>query len=178
LTLIVPAKKSLIPSRVRNGLSTVGFRIPNHPLTKEVIKQVGPVVAPSANLSGKPSTTLRKHIEKDFGENFPVLDGGESVKGVESTIIGYYDERWYFLRKGSLPLYKIEEILGYELESKKSPSSSLDHYRIEAKVLLGKELYKTPKEAILGFKERSYKKLANSSEKSCNLPRRRKRAFV
>ena len=71
-------------------------------------------MAPSANLSGCPSSTCREHVEEDFTEEFPVLDGGPCSEGVESTIL--YDERegrFEIVRLGAITQETLSEYLGY-----------------------------------------------------------------
>ncbi|HEY4832803.1 MAG TPA: L-threonylcarbamoyladenylate synthase, partial [Waddliaceae bacterium] len=94
LTLVLKAKSKLIPASVSAGLETTALRVPKHPLTLKVLEEVGPLVMPSANLSGNPSATRAEHVEMDFGEEFPVLDGGACCLGVESTVLIYRNGRW------------------------------------------------------------------------------------
>jgi len=89
LTLVAPANPLKVPRLVRAGLPTVAFRIPQHSLTLQVLQKTGPLVMPSANLSGRPSATLPGHVENDFGQSFPVVDGGPCSQGLESTILIY-----------------------------------------------------------------------------------------
>ena len=87
LTLILP-KKDSVPNEVTGGLSTVGVRIPDHPLTRRLIEKHGtPLAAPSANKFGKTSPTCADHILVDHNHTVPVLDGGSCNVGVESTIL-------------------------------------------------------------------------------------------
>jgi len=87
LTLILP-KKASVPKEVTGGLTTVGIRIPNHSLTRELIEKNGiPLAAPSANKFGKTSPTCAEHILIDHNHTVPVLDGGPCTVGVESTIL-------------------------------------------------------------------------------------------
>ncbi len=87
LTLILP-KKDSVPPEVTGGLSTVGVRIPDHPLTRQLIETHGtPLAAPSANKFGKTSPTCADHILVDHNHTVPVLDGGSCIVGVESTIL-------------------------------------------------------------------------------------------
>ena len=87
LTLILP-KKDSVPNEVTGGLSTVGVRIPDHPLTRRLIEKHGtPLAAPSANKFGKTSPTCADHILIDHNHTVPVLDGGSCNVGVESTIL-------------------------------------------------------------------------------------------
>ena len=87
LTLILP-KKNTVPNEVTGGLTTVGVRIPDHPLTRQLIEKHGtPLAAPSANKFGKTSPTCAEHILIDHNYTVPVLDGGPCSVGVESTIL-------------------------------------------------------------------------------------------
>ena len=87
LTLILP-KKDSVPTEVTGGLTTVGVRIPDHPLTRQLIEIHGtPLAAPSANKFGKTSPTCADHILIDHNHTVPVLDGGPCTVGVESTIL-------------------------------------------------------------------------------------------
>ena len=87
LTLILP-KKDSVPTEVTGGLTTVGVRIPNHALTRELIEKHGtPLAAPSANKFGKTSPTCADHILIDHNHSSRALDGGPCTVGVESTIL-------------------------------------------------------------------------------------------
>jgi len=86
LTLVLPKKKGVLDA-ITAGLDTVAVRMPNHRQCLNLLQKTGPLVAPSANLSGTPSPTKAKHVLSDFGENFPVLDGGDCTIGLESTVL-------------------------------------------------------------------------------------------
>lgn len=148
LTLIVK-KRAVIPSIVSAGLETIALRLPAHSLAQRLIEEVGePLVAPSANLSGKPSSTTAEHVIEDFeGKIAAVLDGGACQVGIESTVIDLRDEkRPVLLRPGSITQQEIETILGYGIAlfdgSKPSPSPGMRyrHYAPKAKVHLFSEL--------------------------------------
>lgn len=166
MTLILPVKTHLIPPIVRADLNTAGFRIPNHPLTLELLKETGPLVMPSANLSGRPSSTEPMHIEEDFGSQFPVLDGGLCEKGLESTILFFHTtDKWVILRLGSISPEEFIPVLGYSpqimnLSSNQkplSPGQTFRHYAPKAKLFFGEEgLYDAS--FVLGFRERHYPK--------------------
>lgn len=164
LTIVLPVHSQTIPSIVRAGLDTAGFRIPNHPLTLELMKEVGPLVMPSANLSGRPSATKVIHVEEDFGLDFPILDGGHCKNGIESTILYFKENRWQILRLGSLPAEEFEKILGYRpqvLEVRKEekplcPGQLFRHYAPKAKLILGE--CEGSISTILGFEEKDYPK--------------------
>lgn len=119
LTLVVPIKTSSIDNVIRAGLDTTGFRIPAHPMTLEVIKHCGPIVAPSANFSGKASPINAGEVENYFGKDFPVMDGGPTQHGVESTILVFENEQWKVSRQGAITKEQLEDVLGYIPESRK-----------------------------------------------------------
>src|SRR5262249_3302090 len=102
LTLVLPICTSQVPEKARAGLPTAGFRMPGDPLARALPERTGPLVMPSANLSGRPSATTPTHVETDFGHVFPVLDGGPSIGGLESTILYQVGERWQIIRQGAL----------------------------------------------------------------------------
>lgn len=76
MTLVLPVNIDAVPSIARAGLPTAAFRIPRHPLALQLLALTGPLVMPSANISGSPSATSVEHVEADFGDNFPILEGG------------------------------------------------------------------------------------------------------
>jgi L-threonylcarbamoyladenylate synthase len=104
LTLILPVHLDKISPIIRSGLPTVGFRIPKHPRLIELLDRFGPIVAPSANISGEEPAISAKEVELAFGSDFPVLDGGICEKGVPSTILAFQDQKWTVLREGAIPL--------------------------------------------------------------------------
>lgn len=163
LTLVIPIDPKTVPEKVRAHLHTQAFRIPAHPLTRALLKKTGPLVAPSANLSGKPSSVTHAHVETDFGNDFPVLDGGECQKGVESTILVFQEGKWYLGRLGALSAHLFQPILGYvpeELIGKKPlcPGQMYRHYAPKAHLHLGGDF--SSAENILGFSDRKYPKHA------------------
>ncbi len=165
LTLILPAKDS-VPFLVRAGLPTVAIRMPNHAPTLSLIRETGPLVAPSANLSGRPSSTSAAHVEEDFGKEFPVFEEEGAEKGVESTILIYLDGGWKITRLGALSREEIEAVLKApvnQLEKSErtfSPGQHFRHYSPKASLHLGSE-YRQEAPTVLGFSERSY---ANAKE--------------
>lgn len=88
LTIILP-KKDTVPFETTGGLDTVAIRCPSHPVANAIIKAAGiPVAAPSANISGKPSTTAVEYVIEDFdGRVDMIIDGGACEIGLESTIV-------------------------------------------------------------------------------------------
>ena len=114
LTLILP-KNETIPDLVTSGLPFVGLRVPDHPLTLQLLKQLSfPLAAPSANPFGYVSPTTASHVEEQLGSKIPyILDGGPCEVGLESTIIMFEnDESPVILRLGGLSIESIENCIG------------------------------------------------------------------
>lgn len=112
LTLVFK-KKPIIPKEVSGGLDTVGIRIPSSEVARMVIQASGvPICAPSANLSGKPSSTLFKHVIDDFSGKVDIMiDGGQVDIGLESTVLDLTTPIPVLLRPGAITKKMIEEIL-------------------------------------------------------------------
>ncbi len=114
LTLILP-KKDVIPDLVTSGLPFVGLRVPDHPLTLQLLKALTfPLAAPSANPFGYVSPTSAQHVKDQFGDSIAyILDGGPCKVGIESTIVMFEDNKLpVILRLGGLSIEKIEECIG------------------------------------------------------------------
>ncbi len=113
LTLVLK-KQTGIPDMVTSGKDTVAVRVPDHPLTLKLLGQLNfPLAAPSANPFGSISPTSAEHVERYFGDSLKViLDGGECRKGIESTIVGFEDQKPVVYRLGSLSLEEIREKVG------------------------------------------------------------------
>ncbi len=141
LTVVLKRHPS-VPSIVSGGLDTIAVRMPSHPIAQQLIKAVGqPIVAPSANLSGKPSSTTAQHVIADFeGKIGAVIDGGPTEYGVESTVVSLISEPC-LLRLGAIPKAEIEQILGPLGEAtypgmRSSPGTRYRHYAPEAEIKL------------------------------------------
>ncbi|MBN2794342.1 MAG: threonylcarbamoyl-AMP synthase [Clostridia bacterium] len=113
ITLILQSKGVVAPN-VTAGLSTLGIRIPSHPIAKKLIELSGvPVAAPSANLSGKPSPTEGKHVVEDLtGRVDAIVIEEQSEHGLESTILDMTQEPPMLLRPGSVTREAIEAVIG------------------------------------------------------------------
>ena len=113
LTMVLPAKSN-VPKRTTGGLSTVGLRCPDCDVTREIIRLAGvPIAAPSANISGKPSTTTAEHVLHDHDGKIPlIVDGGPCRVGVESTIVDLTEERPRLLRPGGIGPEELLAVLG------------------------------------------------------------------
>ena len=117
LTLVLPKTKDCaVADLATAGLDTVAVRIPAHPVAREILRAFGgPVVAPSANLSGHVSPTTAAHVQSDLeGRIDLIVDGGAVAVGVESTIVGCFEEPM-LLRPGGLQRGEIERVLGRAL---------------------------------------------------------------
>lgn len=113
LTLVLP-KTDAVPELVTSGLSSVGIRIPDHELTRQVLRLANvPVAAPSANPFGRLSPTTAEHVQKQLGGRIDaILDGGPCRVGVESTILRVDGDQVIQLRPGGIPLEQIEALVG------------------------------------------------------------------
>jgi L-threonylcarbamoyladenylate synthase len=117
LTLVLPrATDCAVAELATAGLETIAIRIPSHPVARAILRAFGgPVVAPSANLSGHVSPTMAAHVQADLdGRIDLIVDGGPVAVGLESTIVGCFEEPM-LLRPGGLPREKIERVLGHAL---------------------------------------------------------------
>lgn len=141
LTLVLPAR---IDASLTAGLSTIAVRMPDNLIALDMIERLGrPVVAPSANRSGKPSPTLAAHVLDDFdGVIDAVVDGGSTVFGVESTVIDATGERLVLLRPGAFGVEQIGEagwpvalVTGSEA-MRRSPGTRYRHYAPRAPMVL------------------------------------------
>lgn len=113
MTLVLK-KSDKIPNIITAGKDTVAVRVPNHPLTLELLKQLPfPLAAPSANPFGSISPTKPEHVERYFKNKIKqVLDGGSCTNGIESTIIGFENDEPIIYRLGALALEDIEAVVG------------------------------------------------------------------
>jgi len=113
LTLILKKSKE-IPYEATGRLETVAVRMPAHPVALEFICLSETfIAAPSANKSGRPSPTKAEHVIRDFfGEIEAIIDSGETLFGIESTIINILTDPPTLLRPGAYPVELIENILG------------------------------------------------------------------
>lgn len=160
LTLIAPVFVDRIPEAARAGLTTAAFRMPSHPVLHELLEEISPLVAPSANLSGRPSATSAEHVENDFGNTFPVLDGGACHHGVESTIIAFVEGKWALARRGAIAEEALREVIGYYPEEALigkrpiSPGQLFRHYAPKARLFLSPPEHSVA--TMVGFSDRQY----------------------
>lgn len=113
LTLVFE-KSDLVPLETTGGLSTVAVRMPADPIANALLRTVDyPVAAPSANLSGRPSTTKVEHVVEDLsGRIEGILSGDDSEIGLESTIVDMTSEIPTLLRPGFITREDLEEVIG------------------------------------------------------------------
>jgi len=115
LSLVLPRRAgcglSLLASA---GLDTLAVRVPSHPVARALLDAARvPVAAPSANRSGEVSPTTAQHVAESLGDRVQlILDGGPSTLGLESTIVGLFEERPLLLRPGAIAREDIEAVIG------------------------------------------------------------------
>ena len=107
-------KNELVPQATTGGLDTVAVRMPSDRIAAAFIRAAGGfVAAPSANVSGRPSTTTAAHVEEDLsGRIEMILDGGQAVIGLESTIVDMSVEPPVILRPGAVTKEMMEAVIG------------------------------------------------------------------
>lgn len=114
LTIILQANDQ-VPLWVNSGLETVGFRVPIHPRTLDLIKRFGPLIGPSANLSGQASGRYFDQIRADFQEEVWGVKDDDFLTGQDSTILDLSGEFARILRQGSITkeelLEKVPDLL-------------------------------------------------------------------
>jgi L-threonylcarbamoyladenylate synthase len=163
LTLVLPKTPDCaVADLATAGLDTVAIRIPAHPVARDILRVFGgPVVAPSANLSGHVSPTTAAHVQSDLAGRIDlIVDGGAVAVGVESTIVGCFLEPM-LLRPGGVPRADIERLLGRALVQPPedadsdngqplAPGMLASHYAPRTKVRLN-AIALEPGEALLAF---------------------------
>ena len=149
LTMVLPAREC-VPKRTTAGLSTVAVRCPDCAVTRQIIRLAGvPVAAPSANVSGKPSTTTAEHVRHDHdGKIEMIVDGGPCRVGVESTIVDLTEDTPRLLRPGGITPEQLREVLGDLVVDKavtaqidkdavvKAPGMKYRHYAPQSEVVI------------------------------------------
>jgi L-threonylcarbamoyladenylate synthase len=142
-------KKSIVPDNTTCGLKTVAVRMPEHPVAAMLIEYSNtPIAAPSANLSGKPSTTKGSHVIDDlYGRVDIIIESEDYPHGMESTVLDISDNIPELLRPGAITIDSIEAVAGKIKLDKtllkkdknlipKSPGQKYRHYSPDAKVIL------------------------------------------
>jgi L-threonylcarbamoyladenylate synthase len=142
LSIVFKASKR-VPKIVTAGLDTVAVRMPAHPIAREIIREAGsPIAAPSANISGRPSSTTAKHVYEDFAGKIPlIIDGGDCEFGLESTVI-LVGDKITILRPGAITKEMLERFSETEYKvfnqdgTPLSPGVKHPHYHPKAKIIL------------------------------------------
>jgi L-threonylcarbamoyladenylate synthase len=160
LTLVVPVSAACsVSDLARAGLDSVGLRVPDHPIAGALLAACGfPVVAPSANRSGRVSPTEADHVFVDLDARIDaVVDGGPTRVGVESTIVASLGGAPRLLRPGGVPREAIERVLaraigdaGLAGAKPLAPGALASHYAPRAQVRLAAAEVR-PGEAALSF---------------------------
>ncbi len=144
LTLLLP-KKNDVPDLLTSGSDRVAIRMPNHPLTLDLLNQLEfPLAAPSANPFGYVSPTTAQHVNDQLGMDIPyILDGGTCTIGLESTIVGFEEGAAIVYRLGGLPLEDIMDVIGSvkvhlnKSSNPQAPGMLKSHYSPGKQVILG-----------------------------------------
>ncbi|WP_394761329.1 L-threonylcarbamoyladenylate synthase [Phenylobacterium sp.] len=156
LTLVLPiADEAAVCDLARAGLDTLAVRAPAHPTARALLDAFGgPLVAPSANRSGRPSpTTFADALEETGGSAAAALDGGPCRIGLESTVVSLLDQP-RLLRPGAVTRAEIEALIGplseAEADAKRSPGRLARHYAPNLPLRLNAEEPRDG-EVFLGF---------------------------
>ena len=166
LTLVLK-KKPAIPDLITAGKNTVAIRMPNHPVTLQLLQELPfPLAAPSANPFGCISPTKASHVERYFKNSISmVLEGGDCKNGIESTIIGFENNEPVLYRLGSISLEDIMDVVGtVKIKNKKdiapdAPGMLERHYAPKTKTYLVEDVelfiqdYKSKKIGVIRFSE-------------------------
>jgi L-threonylcarbamoyladenylate synthase len=106
-------KTTAVPSCATAGLKTVAIRMPSHPIAYRLLKELNePIAAPSANRSGRPSTTRYKDVCKELGDRVEsILDGGKTKFGLESTVLDVTVHPFRILRPGSVTAEELNKVV-------------------------------------------------------------------
>ena len=101
LTIILKANGQ-VPKWINSGLTTVGFRLPNHPVTRELIQAEGPLIGPSANKSGMASGRYFDQIRAQFDFQVTGYQDDDALLGLDSTILDLSVTPARILRQGKI----------------------------------------------------------------------------
>ena len=180
ITLILPIIKNTKLSKfVTAGLDTVALRVPSNKIANNILNELdGPIAAPSANLSGEPSSTRSQDAFKTFdGLVSCIIKSNSSEIGLESTVIGFDDETPLLLRLGGLEIEKIQNVLNKKILLKNkvknitkisSPGLTLKHYSPKAILRLNAHTI-FEDEVFLGFGKLPKNILGKTLSESKNL---------
>jgi L-threonylcarbamoyladenylate synthase len=164
LTIVVARAKDCPVSLLASaGLASIALRVPDHPMALALLRAVArPIVAPSANPSGRVSPTTAEHVRKGLGGKVAIiLDGGRCKVGVESTVVSFLGVRPTILRPGGIARDNIEAAIGtpVEVEARAArphaPGQMASHYAPHAELRLHADGPRNG-EVYLGFGARDF----------------------
>lgn len=116
LTIILKANDQ-VPAWINSGKDTVGFRLPNHPITAQLIRLTGPLIGPSANISGNESGRNYRAIMDAFGQQVTGFEDDQALTGQDSTIIDLSGPKAKVLRQGAITVADIQnKVAGISFE--------------------------------------------------------------
>ncbi|HEM5615454.1 TPA: threonylcarbamoyl-AMP synthase [Streptococcus suis] len=110
LTIILKANEN-VPFWVNSGLDTVGFRLPNHEQTLRLISETGPLIGPSANISGNESGKKFSDIQAQFSVDLPGIEDDQALTGIDSTILDLSGQKARILRQGAISREEIQKAI-------------------------------------------------------------------
>lgn len=158
LTIVLERSK-MVPDIATAGLETVGVRMPRHALAREFLAECGvPVVAPSANISGRPSPTNWTAVDEDLGGRIDCILKGEPTEiGIESTVVDCTGEFPLLLRAGAVSLEQLRAVeprtrpyVPAGDEAVRSPGLKHKHYAPSAKIVIGVGPHESLRSAFIG----------------------------
>lgn len=144
LTLVLPKHKT-VPAIATAELNTIGVRMPSHPIAQQLLRACGvPLVAPSANLSGRPSPTTWQAVRDDLsGRIACILKGDQTKVGLESTVVDCTGDHPRILRAGGITLEQLRAVVpetelsdSEDSNAPKSPGMKYRHYSPRAQVFI------------------------------------------
>ena len=159
LTVILNQKKNnRISKLATSNLSSVAVRLPDNKIFQNIIEKFNnPIAAPSANISGNISPTNPYHVYDDFGKKIKlIVDGGQSEKGVESTVVDIRSNHIIILRDGPITQKMLENKIDYKIKKKGSnknilsPGQMFKHYSPSKKLIIN-SIKPTKNCSFLGF---------------------------
>ncbi len=110
LTIILKANDN-VPFWVNSGLDSVGFRVPNHVKTLQLISETGPLIGPSANISGNESGKKFSDIQAQFSVDLPGIEDDQALTGIDSTILDLSGQKARILRQGAISREEIQKAI-------------------------------------------------------------------
>ena len=159
LSVILNQKKNNgISKLATSNLSSVAVRLPDNKIFQNIIEKFNnPIAAPSANISGNISPTNPYHVYEDFGEEIKlIVDGGQSEKGVESTVVDVRSNDIIILRDGPITQKMLENKVDCKIKKKSSnknilsPGQMFKHYSPSKKLIIN-SIKPTKNCSFLGF---------------------------